>query len=234
MSASESFEGASTPALHRSDLPLPLLNQGKVRDIYEAGRVLVGGRQQKIDVGRVDFVDNQGQPTSRMFVNISSFGISGLVDDYVNKTTKAFGGKVSFFIATARAALAYQNQRVRLTFDDDPDQDVIRTINSVAVANGRYFGGGMFIAPDAELDDGLFDVVTIGDLRPTEMAVNGRRLYQGTHLGLDKVEHRRARVLRAEPLDSKPIRLDVDGETPGVLPATFTLLPQALTMMVPS
>jgi len=203
------------------------------KDIYEAGRILVDGKRKKVDVGRIDYTDNDGKPATRMFINIASFGISGLVDDYVNKTTKALGGKVSFLLATARAALEYQNRRVRLVFDGDEQNAVTRTVLSVAVANGRYFGGGMFIAPEAQLDDGEFDVVTLGDLTTADMAVHGLKLYQGTHLALDKVEHARVRTLRAEPVDNRPIRLDVDGETPGVLPAAFSVVPGALSLMVP-
>src|SRR6185295_8513538 len=99
----------------------------------------------------------------RLFINIASFGIGGLVDQIVNTSSKVLGGKVSFLVGTARAALRYKNQRVRMVFDGDEDQFVEATINNVAVANGQLFGGGMHIAPEAVLDDGVFDVVTIGD-----------------------------------------------------------------------
>jgi YegS/Rv2252/BmrU family lipid kinase len=201
------------------------------RDLAGAARVLAAGVRRHIDVGRLDYTAESGQPDVRMFINIASFGISGLVDRYVNSSSKLLGGAVSFALATARAGVLYQNQRVRLWFDDDR-HGIDRTINTVAVANGRYFGGGMMIAPDAELDDGLFDVVTIGDVSKAEMLLNSRRIYQGTHLALSAVFHQRARRLRAEPLGPSPVHLDVDGETPGRLPATFAVLPKALSLVV--
>ena len=159
--------------------------------------------------------------------------MSGLVDEYVNKASKRLGGKLSFMLATARAGLAYDNQRVRLVFDGDEAGALDMTAYVVAVANGRYFGGGMCIAPHAQLADGVFDVVALGDMGLWELVRHGRKIYSGGHLGLDKVSQRRARVVRAEPIGSDPVRLDVDGETPGVLPATFRILPGALRLVVP-
>jgi diacylglycerol kinase family enzyme len=104
----------------------------------------------------------------------------------------------------------------------------------VAVANGRYFGGGMHVAPGARLDDGSFDVVAIGDVTRLEMLTSGRRIYNGTHLELPKVTARRARKVEATPVDpGAEVLLDVDGEQPGALPATFTVLPAALGLVVP-
>ncbi|RMH44493.1 MAG: diacylglycerol kinase family lipid kinase [Deltaproteobacteria bacterium] len=204
------------------------------KDIAMAARILRRGNRQTIDVGRLDYTGGDGGSATRMFVNIASFGISGLVDQYVNEgPTKLLGGLASFAIATVRASLSYQNQRVQLVFDGDSATATEHTINTVAVCNGRYFGGGMHIAPDAQLDDGAFDVVVIGDLTARDMVRDGYRLYTGTHLSLTKVHHRRARRVDARPLGTEPVRLDVDGETPGRLPATFEVVPRALRVIAP-
>jgi len=204
------------------------------KELSQSAGVLRAGRRRAIDVGRLDYTTPDGDTATRMFINISSFGISGLVDDYVNRaSTKFLGGMVSFAVASVRAAIEYKAQRVQMIFDDDESTIIERTINNVAVANGCYFGGGMFIAPDAQLDDGAFDIVTLGDLTTKEMVLDGFRLYNGTHLGLPKVEHRLAAKLTARPLGREPVQIDCDGETPGNLPATFTLLPKALTVLVP-
>ncbi len=207
---------------------------GISKEIERSARILRNGKKTKIDVGRLEYTTMKGEPETRMFINIASFGISGLVDEYVNNTpTKALGGLVSFALATVRASITYQNQRVQLVFDDDPKTTVERTINTVAVCNGRYFGGGMFMAPDARLDDGKFDVVTMGDMSTQDMLTGGYRIYMGTHHALPKVHHRLATKVEARPLGRDDVRLDVDGETPGKLPATFTLLPKALAVMAP-
>lgn len=203
------------------------------KDLDDAVAVVAGDRRRTIDVGRLDHATAGDGTGTRMFVNIASFGMSGVVDRLVNESKKRFG-KLSFMAATMRGMLQYDNQRVRLTFDGAAADSVEMTINTVAVANGRYFGGGMFIAPEAELDDGFFDVVAIGDVGVLDLVTKSRRLYAGTHLSMKDVSHRRARVVHAEP--STPgdlVELDVDGETPGRLPATFTVVPAALSLIVP-
>ncbi|MEO8554665.1 MAG: diacylglycerol kinase family lipid kinase, partial [Kofleriaceae bacterium] len=165
--------------------------------------------------------------------NIASFGVSGVVDRLVNESGKKLG-RLSFALATARATWAYKNQRVQLVFDGDAAGRVETTINTVAVANGKYFGGAMMIAPNAELDDGQFDVVAMGDFGFGDLLKSGRRLYKGTHLGMEKVTSRRARVVEAEPIDPNAIvELDVDGEPLGRLPARFELVPAAVKVVVP-
>ncbi len=202
--------------------------------LEQAAQVLAEGHTRRIDVGLLHYRRHDGEDAYQVFVNIASFGISGLVDRLVNESSKRLGGRVSFLLGTLRATWRYSNQRVRVWFDDDPQDGVDMTINTVAVANGRYFGGGMFMAPEAEIDDGFFDVVAIGDVNRREMLMSSPRLYRGTHLSLDKVSHRRARVVHADPIGDDVVELDVDGEAPGVLPAQFRLLPRALALAVPS
>jgi diacylglycerol kinase (ATP) len=203
------------------------------RDVARAARVIAEGKTQRIDIGHIEFVNSDGDTEQRVFANVASFGMSGLVVKYANDSSKRLGGKLTFLLATARATLRYVNQRVRLVFDGDPATAVETTVSTVAIANGRYFGGGMKIAPDAEVDDGLFDVVCLGDLSLTDFLVHSRRIYAGTHLGLDKVSFRRATAVRAEALGSEIIQLDVDGEQPGQLPASYRVLPSALSLIVP-
>jgi diacylglycerol kinase (ATP) len=206
------------------------------KDFREAVKTLARGHRRRIDVGRCDhaLARDRIATGTRMFVNIGSFGLSGVTDRMINRSKKRLGSTLSFYTATVKAMMKYDNQRVRLTFDGDAAGAVDMTVSTVAVANGCYFGGGMFVAPHAELDDGLFDVVALGDLGMGELLVNSRRIYAGTHLKLDKVSSRRARVVHAAPASSdQVVELDIDGETPGILPATFTLLPRALDLIVP-
>ena len=196
---------------------------------------LARGHRRRLDLGRVDHRVRTGGDAVRMFINIGSFGLSGVADRMINQSKKRLGGKLSFFAATTRAIMSYDNQRVRLIFDDQVKDAVDMTISTVAIANGRYFGGGMFIAPDAKLDDGYFDVVAMGDIGMLDFMLKSRRLYNGTHLTMAKVSHRRAKIVRAEPASPDQIvELDIDGETPGVLPATFRVLPAALDLIAPA
>ena len=196
---------------------------------------LARGHRRRLDLGRVDHRVRTGGDAVRMFINIGSFGLSGVADRMINQSKKRLGGKLSFFAATTRAIMSYDNQRVRLIFDDQVKDAVDMTISTVAIANGRYFGGGMFIAPDAQLDDGYFDVVALGDFGTADFLLRSRRLYNGTHLTMKKVSHRRAKLVRAEPAaPDQIVELDIDGETPGILPATFRVLPAALDLIAPA
>jgi len=179
-----------------------------------------------IDVGRLRYVRDDGTTDVRHFINIASFGIGGLVDRYANQSSKAFGGKVSFAVATLKAGAKYKNASVRLILDGGPAKE--GKIYNVAVANGRYFGGGMKVAPDAALDDGWFDVITLGDFGFSDLLLRGLDIYTGKHLKNPKVTFKRARKIEARADDGVEVLLDVDGEQPGRLPASFEILPGAL------
>jgi diacylglycerol kinase (ATP) len=208
------------------------------RELDRAIAILARGVRRQIDVGHLEYRQgtHAGPEASCVFINIASFGISGLVDRIVNGSSKRLGGRVTFFLATARAALRYRNQRIRLVVhgrEGSPTRSHALTINSVSVANGRFFGGGMMIAPRAELDDGVFEVVSIGDASPIDLVRNGRRVYDGTHLGLPYVSAWRAARIEAHPAEpGADVLLDVDGEALGALPATFSVLPRALSLVV--
>ncbi|MGE5185582.1 MAG: diacylglycerol/lipid kinase family protein, partial [Acidobacteriota bacterium] len=194
--------------------------------IADAAAVIAANKRRKIDVGLLDLMSRDGKPVRRMFANIASFGVSGVVDRLVNESGKKLG-RLSFAVATARATWSYKNQRVELVFDGKDRVEL--TINTVAVANGRYFGGAMMVAPNAEVDDGKFDVVALGDFNFGDLLKSGRRLYKGTHLSMDKVTTRHARIVEARAVDAgATVELDVDGECLGKLPARFELLPAAV------
>ncbi|HJZ86015.1 MAG TPA: diacylglycerol kinase family protein [Polyangia bacterium] len=205
---------------------------GMPKTLPEAAAALRGHKSARIDLGRLEFTDHDGQPAVRHFINIASFGIGGVVDELVNQGSKLLGGRLSFMLATLQAQARFQNQRVRMRLDDGPR--VERVIHNVAVANGRFFGGGMMIAPEAKLDDGRFDVVELGDFSRLELLTGGMKVYRGTHLGLPKVTLARAQLVEAEPGQaSERVLLDVDGEQPGRLPARFRLLPGVLRLKLP-
>lgn len=203
------------------------------KDIAKAAAILAQFKTKRIDLGNLDFTTRSGEAGQRIFVNITSFGISGEIDEKVNSSSKRLGGRMTFMLATLKVGMGFEAKRVRLVFDDEQDKAVESTISTVAVANGCYFGGGMHIAPEAEIDDGRFDVVAIGEMGIGESILNGRRLYKGTHLELDKVSSRRASKVHAESIDGQEVLIDMDGEVPGTLPATFTLMPEALRFVVP-
>ena len=203
---------------------------GLPQDLEAAARTLAGRNDLVCDLGRVALVGPDGTPQVRHFVNVAGFGISGVVSGEVNRGFKLPSGKLSFMLASAKALLRWTDQPVRWRADDGPWQE--EAITALSVCNGRYFGGGMLVAPDARLDDGLFDVVVWSGLGIGDFVTKKRMLYDGTHVGLANTRVLRARVVEAEPLGEAPVLLDVDGEQPGRLPARLSILPGALRVRV--
>ena len=199
-------------------------------DSAEAARVLSGQVQRTIDLGRIEFIGHDGRPQVRHFVNVAGAGIAGLVVQHVEGMGKALGGKASFMIAAGRALVGWRDQGVRWRVDAGPWQE--EAITAISVCNGRYFGGGMMVAPDARMDDGLFDVTIWRGLGLSDFILRRGMLYDGTHVRLANTRVLRGSVVEAEPVGPSPILLDVDGEQPGRLPARFTILPGALRACV--
>ena len=134
---------------------------------------------------------------------------------------------LSFIWATVMSIFSYDKKRIRLRTDDDFKMEV--TIWNVAVANGRYHGGGMCVAPDAVIDDGLFHVTVIGDMTLPQVFLNLPRLYNGRIKTIGQVFTRTA--LRVVAESEQTVLLDVDGEQPGRLPVTIDMVPGAIKMI---
>ncbi|MHB8420357.1 MAG: diacylglycerol/lipid kinase family protein [Myxococcales bacterium] len=197
---------------------------GWTTDAREAIARLASRRTRRIDVGRLGYTAPDGSPAVRHFVNIASFGIGGRVDNQVVRAPKLFGGKAAFAIASLRALSGWRDQRVSLSLDGGTPETL--GVTSVAVCNGQYFGGGMWAAPDSKLDDGFFDVVIWQELGLSDFVLRSKRLYDGSHVRMPQTTVKRARSVTAT--SEEEVLLDVDGEQPGRLPATFDILPLAL------
>jgi diacylglycerol kinase (ATP) len=188
---------------------------------------ILGRRYRTIDLGKMTFQDHDGQLSNLYFHNVVSFGLGGEVDERVNRTTKVFGGFVSFIYATLISILLYNKKRIRLRVDDSFDEEV--TSWNVAVANGQFHGGGMQIAPGASLSDGLFQITVVGDLNLPQVFWNLPKLYNGKIY-----EHKKITKLigrRIEASSSQLVLLDMDGEQPGSLPVVVEIVPSAIRII---
>ena len=197
------------------------------RGIVEASKHLKNAEEHLMDAGRVTYTNHEGKEHARFFVNTASFGMSGIVASRANRSRKFLGGTLTYATATMRTVMNFEAPEISLQVDDQAPRRM--KIIIVCVANGPSFGGGMRIAPDAKLNDGFFDVVIAGDIHAIELLLKSYRLYSGTHLSMEKMAVLQGRTIRALPVDEKnTILLEVDGETPGRLPATMELLPRIL------
>jgi diacylglycerol kinase (ATP) len=199
----------------------------------DAARALREGKARLMDAGRVTFAAEGGAEESRYFLNVASFGMGGDVIRRVKRQSwlgaggpRLVGGRLAFAAAAAQSAVTFDRPAVRVSLDGGEETQL--AVTNFAVANARFFGGGMKIAPEARIDDGLFDVVAVGDMSALSIFGNSYRLYLGTHLGLRDVRHARARRVSARPAAGAEVSLEIDGELVGRLPASFELLPKAL------
>lgn len=202
------------------------------RDIDATLARIAASELRPVDAGRVSYVDDTGALASRHFLNISSLGLSGPVNRAVNQDKKK--GKVSakalFYLRTVSQFMRYRFQDVRLSVDDG--EPIEAKIALVAVCSGRFFGGGMMIAPDAELDDGQFDIVIVRASGKLGLVWDLRLLYGGRHRNHHAISIVRGRKVSVEPLDDdgQGVQVEADGEVLGRCPATFEVLPRALTL----
>lgn len=196
-------------------------------DFGEALERVRAGVSRPLDVGELEYQSHEGRVQRRYFVNICSFGASGLVDQEVNRASKAFGGWASFYLGTVRALLKYRDVPVRISLDGGAPESV--PVTTLAVANGRYFGGGMKVAPGADPSDGVFDVTLWSGYGLSDFALKSKGVYDGGHIGWSGTRTMRCRSLVAEA--DEEVLLDVDGEQPGRLPCRITLLPGALSLL---
>lgn len=201
--------------------------------LAERALELLSSRARPIDVGMVGHALDGDSPRDgewRYFLNIAGFGLGGLVDRYANRSSKRLGGKATYYLATLQALARFRPATVALEADGEPLGEVRAT--SVIVANGRYAGGGMLLAPQARLGDGLLDVVVLRAASAPATIGLTRHLYDGTLLESPLVEHFRCRQLVARAVKGAAW-LDVDGESPGQLPASFGVVPGAIQLLGP-
>lgn len=194
---------------------------------------LASGATRRIDLGRIRFVDDRGSATVRHFNNIASLGLSGATARAVNNAAWSrglFGEKALFHFHSVRELLRYRFARVGLRVDGAPVE--LGPIATIVIANGRYFGGGMLVAPDAMPDDGVFDLIVVRGRSKRELIAALNLVYTGRHVAHPAVTLLRGRLVEVVPLDQAeaPVLLEIDGESPGRLPASFEVLPSALTL----
>jgi YegS/Rv2252/BmrU family lipid kinase len=221
--------GAVGGAMAGTDTPLGIVPGGRGNDLARvlgipddpegAVEVLLGGHSRRIDVGEAN---------GKRFLGIVSVGFDSEANRLANETNFLRGNLV-YAYAALRTLVSWKPARFTIQIDD---QRTRLSGYSVSVANSRAFGGGMYIAPDAELDDGEFDVIAVGAVGKLRFVGNLPKVFKGTHVDEDEVRVFRARRLGLSA--SRPFPVYADGEHLTDLPASLRVLPRALSVLVPS
>lgn len=199
---------------------------GIPRHYESACTSLIGSERSLIDVGVVEY-QSQGQTLRRFFVNAAGIGFDAAAVQTTERLPKYFSGTIPYLAGLLRTLVGYRNKSVVLRIGDKAEE---ARILSVVVANGGYFGGGMHIAPEASLNDNLLDVVVIGDIGKLDLLKSLPMIYKGTHGKHPKVSMEKAASITVE--SSEPVLVHADGELLGEGPASFWLMPAALSIAV--
>lgn len=185
-------------------------------------------RFRNIDVGHVRFVDRDGHEAERVFVNVASFGCGATVARSITSRDKRLGARLGFNLAAAKALARYKDKNISVTLDNGTSQTL--EVTNIAVCNAQYFGGGMWVSPQASLDDGALDVTIWSGFGLKDFLLKQRMLYDGSHVREARTKVARIASLSAQ--SAEQVFLEMDGEHVGQLPATFRILPGALRMKI--
>lgn len=199
---------------------------GIPRKYKEGCQLLMSPNRRTVDLGVIEYTSN-GHTEKRLFVNFAGLGFDAEVVKATTEKFKALGDMPSYLMGLLTTLFSYQNREISIVVDGEPGQ---RRICTIMLNNGRYGGGGMLPAPDADPGDGLFDVVIIDDMTKPDLLRSLPRIYRGTHLTHPKVTLMRAREVDVRPVQQMAVQ--ADGELLGAAPARFSVLPAALTLIV--
>jgi YegS/Rv2252/BmrU family lipid kinase len=222
--------GAVADALRHTDGVLGVLPGGRGNDFVRmlgipgsppaACEVLAHGEVRRLDLGVVG---------ERTFIGIASCGFDSEANRIANETTLV-RGRLVYAYGLLRALAGWRPA----TFTVAVDGAAARSVSgyTVAAANSRYYGGGMMLAPDATLEDGMLDVVLILETPKLRFLRHAPAVFTGAHVRLENVELLRGRTIEISA--SRPFTMYADGDPIAELPVTVSVLPAAVQTLVPA
>jgi len=200
---------------------------GIPKEYQGAVEVIARNQERPMDLVLAEFTDREGAPAKRWFANIADAGLGATAANRVNHTSKSAGGFLSFLYGTLWSILTYKNGYGRV--EADGQQVYEGSLCMAAVANGRYFGGGMHLAPHARIDDGKMDLIVLRGMNKITLFVNLARIYKGTHLTHPKISAHLAKTVKIS--GEKPMLIELDGEAPGSSPVQFSIVQGAIKVL---
>lgn len=197
---------------------------GLPQAISEQLEVISGGQTRLIDVGRAAFSNKNGSTSERYFVNECQAGIGGAVVKSVHSKHKRLGGRLAFGSIALSTALHYPNQLMTVVIDGN--HKITQRFIGIVITNGNYMAGGMNLTPQAEVDDGLLDILLIHEQSILQRLWNFPKIYSGRHIASSKFS-----ILRGKSISlnsSEKVMFEADGELLGILPCTVEIVPSSL------
>ncbi len=191
---------------------------------------LKNGIATETDIGSITYIGNNNKSEERYFINIAGCGMAGEVVRTINKSKKLFGS-FSYYLSSVQNLFSYKNKKLLISIDDGEPKEFVAV--TVAVCNGKYFGGGMQISPNSEISDGLLNITIIGDWNIFEKILYSSKLYGNKILKVPKVYSFLAKKIEIKNSDDEsPAFIDSDGEDVGIIPMTVKIIPKAVKFII--
>ncbi|MCP4903423.1 MAG: diacylglycerol kinase family lipid kinase [bacterium] len=230
---------AETPEASRPPIGLLPLGSGcdlarsleLPRELDAALELIARGGRRRIDVGRAEYLDARGTPSTRFFVNEVSAGLSGATVGIAGPLAKRLGARVGFVVGALAAIVFHRPADLRVEIDGEPLYE--GPVSMIVAANGCYFGAGMRVAPNARLDDGRLEIALVRGLSVSRLLANLPSFYLGRHGRHPDVSFHAARTLRVLAKEGAP-PIDLDGEALGGVPLYAEVLSGAIEVFAPA
>jgi len=207
------------------------------RDFKRSVELIKNSGTKTIDVGKVTFNFDSGsqKSPSTYFINVADFGMGAEVLKALSGIPAGKRGPFSYYLGLLSTIRTYKSKKIKIVIDDK--EEISGRFLIGAVANGRIFGGGMIIAPQAEPNDGYFDLVLVEDMKRLEIILNSRHLYSGKLQNHPKVKIKRARNIKVFPLedsgnDAGQVNIEYDGEIGRCIPAEFQVVEKSVNFRI--
>jgi YegS/Rv2252/BmrU family lipid kinase len=185
---------------------------------------------QKLDIGWTCFTNKQNQKEERFFSNITDVGMGGHTVQHMDQNKVSWlGSSLNYTKAILSSFITYDKSPIKWISDQNTWEGKVM---SMVVANGKYFGSGLAIAPNAKMNDGKFTLVTLGDINILDYIKNLGKVKAGQLIDHKEVTYNEAKKVTIEPLDGKKLPIDMDGDFVGYCPMTIQCIPNAISFLV--
>jgi len=181
----------------------------------------------KIDIGKIELLLNEETP--KYFINICGLGLGPEAVLIKERAPKILGPEIAYYKSIIQGFMSYDRKPIHCTGDD---WQWTGSLLQMAIGNGRYFGNGMCVCPDAKVDDGLFQVALFGDLSLKDYFKNLGNLKKGNHLNHPDAHYFKTKMIQIENSGDQPCGIEADGEVVGYAPATISVVPNAIEFLM--
>lgn len=198
------------------------------KDLNQLKENILANKSKLIDIGFSKFLDENLKPTSRFYINITDVGMGGIIAKKIIDKNNAFNADLIYVKAIFTTLLNYKKNKVKYTSDKETWES---NIMSLIFANGRFFGSGLGVSPDASIQDGVLNIIKLGNINVFDYIYHLKDLKKSKHIQHKEVSYSTAKNLKVEAIDGSQLLIDMDGEFVGYAPLEIECLPLAMNFI---